>query len=317
MGNCQFCHSELLPNARFCYHCGAKVKHTTRACAHCHHENPRDAQFCTNCGTGLMEIPVEAANINRPIYESIYPLDFRDVKNLSGKIRQYFILALDQRITEAHDPAQKEAYLNHLMRSDFQEVFQLRTDQLAEEAYSIHVKQEPSLKQDVDKMLQTAFEGLLDFFLIKYGKEINEFPISEATLKYEGIGFDQVNLYQMIMDYLALEEEDLVIYTDFLKMPLAKLQNAGRFYLFPAKEEKILLICDQTVFGSCKEGFALTDSALYWKAHFKQAEKVAYKDLDHITKASDHITINGLFFNASPSLNSKMVYLLNRLKRMF
>ena len=315
MGNCQFCQSSLTINARFCSHCGAKVKQAKTACGHCQHENPAGAQFCAGCGTSIGEIPVASSYVDTS-YEAKYPLDFRDVKSLGGKIRQYFVMALDARIKEAHDPNNKEAYLNHLMRSDFQEIFKLRTDQLAEEAYSIHSKQGPSVDQEVDQMLSTSFEGLLDFFLIKYCQEINEVPISDATLKYEGVQLDQVNLYQMLLDYLAFEQEELTVYTDFLKMPLPKLQNAGRYYLFPAKQEKIILICDQTVFGSCKEGFAMTEAALYWKAHFKKAEKVAYKDLKTVERKSDHILINGHFFNATPSLNVKMIYLLNRMKRM-
>lgn len=315
MGNCQFCQSPLTKDARFCSHCGAKVKQAKTACGHCQHENPTGAQFCAGCGTSIGEIPVESSYIDTN-YKAKYPLDFRDIQSLGGKIRQYFVMALDTRILEAHDPNNKEAYLNHLMRSDFQEIFKLRTDQLAEEAYSIHSKQGSSINKDVDQMLETSFEGLLDFFLIKYCQEINEVTISDATLKYEGIQSDQVNLYQMLLDYLAFDQEELMVYTDFLKMPLPKLQNAGRYYLFPAKQEKIILVCDQTVFGSCKEGFAMTEAALYWKAHFKKAEKVAYKDLKTVEKAPDHILINGHFFNATPSLNVKMIYLLNRLKRM-
>ena len=203
------------------------------------------------------------------------------------------------------------------MRSDFQEIFQLRTNQLAEEAYTIHSRLSPTANRDIDRMLSDSFEGLLDFFFIKYCKDINEIPLSETILKYEGASFQETNLFQMVKDYLELEEEELPYYTDFLKMPLQKLQNAGRYYLFPDKDEKILVICDQTVFGSCKEGFALTEAAIYWKAHFKPAQKVFYKDLNNLENKGDHLLINGHFFNAGKALNVKMIYLLNRLKRMF
>jgi len=316
MRNCQFCQTELQANARFCYHCGAKAEQTLRTCVQCQHKNPFDAQFCINCGSSFGTIPMEQVKRD-PNYEAIYPLDFRDVKGLGATIRQYFVVALDKRIKEVHNPNQKEAYLNQLMQSDFQEIFKLRTDQLAEEAYTIHSRQSPTMERETDAMLDRAFEGLLDFFLIKYCKDINETTIPEAGLKYEGAEYSQTNLYQMVMDYLVLAEEDLVVYTDFLKMPLVKLQNAGRYYLFPAKDEKILLICDQTVFGSCKEGFALTDAGIYWKAHFKPAEQVLYKDLHTIQRVDDHILINSHFFNAGLSLNTKMIYLLKRLQRMF
>lgn len=322
MRNCQFCHTELQKGARFCHHCGAKAKQATRACSHCQHENSEEAQFCANCGSGFMEIPVVAEyeapeeKIVYDDYEAIYPLDFRNIKGLGEKIRQYFVVALGERIQEVHNPSDTEAYMNHLMRSDFQEIFKLRTDQLAEEAYTIHSKQGLHTERDIDRLLDNAFDGLLNFFLIKHCQHINEFKIPEATLKYEGARIGEINLQQLMLDYLQLEDEDLVVYTDFLKMPLAKLQNAGRYYLFPSKDEKILLICDQTVFGSCKEGFALTEAALYWKAHFKPAQKVYYKDLQSIQKKGDHLLINGLFFNGGGEVNGKMVYLLRQLGRM-
>lgn len=318
MRNCQFCQTKLQPDARFCHHCGAKIlqaKHHYH-CAQCLQQNPADAQYCVNCGSAIGEIPTEQEYIEDS-YTLRFPLDFRNVKDLGGTLRQYFVVELDKRIQTTHNSNNKEAYLNHLMRSDFQEIFKLRTDQLAEEAYTIHSRQQPNTNQKIDAMLSTSFEGLLDFFFIKYCKDINEVPIPEATLKYEGTQFQEVNLFQMVKDYLELEKEAFTFYTDFLKMPLHKLQNAGRYYLFPDKDEKILVICDQTVFGSCKEGFALTEAALYWKAHFKPAQKVLYKDLEDLQNKGDHLLINGLFFNADKSLNVKMLYLLNRLKRMF
>lgn len=317
MRNCQFCHTELQTNARFCHHCGAKASQTTINCAQCFQENLEDAQFCVNCGSAIGEIPTDYQTTNNEsTYDPIYPLDFKNVKDLGGTIRQHFVVELDARIQSTHNPNHKEAYLNHLMRSDFQEIFTLRTNQLAEEAYTIHTKQQPTVDQEVDGMLSNAFEGLLDFFFIKYCQDINETPIPEAVLKYEGASFKEVNLLQLVKDYLDPEEEGIDTYTDFLKMPLQKLQNAGRYYLFPDKDEKILMICDQTVFGSCKEGFALTEAALYWKAHFKSAQKIYYKDIKELENMGDHILIDGQFFNADARLNMKMIYLLNRLKRM-
>ncbi len=315
MRNCQFCHTELLSDARFCYHCGAKASQSTIRCGQCLQENLEDAQYCANCGSAIGDIPMEY-QAEDSLYDPKYPLDYRNVKDLGGTIRQYFVVELDKRIQSTHNPAHKEDYLNHLMRSDFQEVFTLRTNQLAEEAYTVHSKQQPNVNQAVDKILSNSFEGLLDFFFIKYCQDINEVPLPEAALKYEGAKFEDANLFQLVKDYLRPEEEEIDSYTDFLKMPLQKLQNAGRYYLFPDKDEKILIICDQTVFGSCKEGFALTEAALYWKAHFQSAQKVYYKELEEIKNNGDHILINDLFFNAGPQLNMKMMYLLNRLKRM-
>ena len=97
-------------------------------------------------------------------------------------------------------------------------------------------------------------------------------------------------------------------------MPLRKLQNASRNFLFPAKEEKVLLIADQTVFSTCREGFALTEDALYWKSHFKEAQKVFYHQIETVKKEKDWLLINDIFFNVNPTVNGKMVFLLNKLK---
>ena len=285
MRNCQFCDTEILDDARFCHHCGAKVK-------------------------VLKTRSTEAA----PVYEAKYPLNFRKIKGLSSTIKQYFIQALDQRIKETQNPKRKKDYMNRLMQSDFQQVFDLRARQLAEEAYTIHITQKPTVPQEVDQLLNKSFDGLLDYFMVKYCQDLNEVNIPDEALKYEGQNKADFDLQKMVVDFLDLKEEEVQIYTDFIKMPLRKLQNASRNFLFPAKDEKVLLVADQTVFGTCREGFALTEDALYWKAHFKEAQKVFYHQIESIKKEKDWLLINGIFFNVNQSVNGKMVFLLNRLK---
>ncbi|MEM6320698.1 MAG: zinc ribbon domain-containing protein [Bacteroidota bacterium] len=285
MRNCLFCSTQLLPDARFCHHCGAKVK-----------------------------LPKVEPTEQKVIYEPRYPLNFRKLKGLPSEIKQYFVQALDRRIRETQNPRNKKDYINRLMQSDFQEIFDLRTRQLAEEAYTIHVKQTDTVPQEIDQLLAKAFDGLIDFFLVKYCKDLNEVNIPDEALQYEGKRKAEVDVQKMVVDFLDIENEDLKIYTDFVTMPLKKLQNASRNFLFPAKDEKILLIADQTVFGTCREGFALTEDALYWKAHFKDAAKVAYADIISIKKESDWLLINDLFFNVNPTVNGKIVFLLNKLK---
>lgn len=285
MRNCQFCDTEILDDARFCHHCGAKVK-------------------------VLKTRSTEAT----PAYEAKYPLNFRKIKGLSSTIKQYFVQALDQRIKETQNPKRKKDYMNRLMQSDFQQVFDLRARQLAEEAYTIHVTQKPTIPQEVDQLLNKSFDGLLDYFMVKYCQDLNEVNIPDEALKYEGQNKADFDLQKMVIDFLDLKDEEVQIYTDFIKMPLRKLQNASRNFLFPAKDEKVLLVADQTVFGTCREGFALTEDALYWKAHFKEAQKVFYHQIESIKKEKDWLLINGIFFNVNQSVNGKMVFLLNRLK---
>ena len=311
MRNCQFCHTELLEDARFCHHCGAKVRLQNISCPECQHSNPKEAQFCASCGYEFFSTYDSSA-----VYEPIYPLNFRKVKGLASEIRQYFIQALDRRIKETQDPKQMKHYMNRLMQSEFNAIFELRTNQLAEDAYTIHTTQTPTVQQEVDKLLINAFDGLLDYFIFKYCRDINLSNISDEALKYEGLERDAFDMQVMVMDFLDLQDEEITVYTDFIKMPLKKLQNASRNFLFPAKHEKVLLIADQTIFGSCREGFALTEDALYWKAHFKDAAKVYYHDIDSIKREKEWLLINEHFFNVNPSVNGKMMYLLKRLKRI-
>jgi len=287
MRNCQFCDKELLENARFCHHCGAKVK-----------------------------IPAAEAAEQIVAYEAKYPLNFRNLKGLSSEIKQYFVQALDRRIKETQNPAHKKHYMNRLMQSEFQQVFELRARQLAEEAYTIHSKQGTTIPQEVDQLLTKSFDGLLDYFMVKYCQDLNEVNIPDEALKYEGKKKEETDLQKMVVDFLDLEGEEVKIYTDFITMPLRKLQNASRNFLFPAKDEKVLLIADQTVFGTCREGFALTEDAIYWKSHFKDPQKVFYHQIESVRKEKEWLLINDIFFNVNPTINGKMVFLLNKLKML-
>lgn len=315
MRNCQFCQTELVESARFCYHCGAKVKEQNIDCSECSTSNRKDAAFCIECGHAFKE-QATTRSTEPIIYNSIYPLDFRDLKGMGSEIRKYFIQALDERIKATQDPKKRQDYMNRLMQSDFQPIFELRTNQLAEEAYTIHTKQGKDIPQEVDQLLTKSFDGLLDYFMVKYCGDINEVNIPDEALSYEGANKEELDLQKMVIDFLALESEEVTVYVDFIKMPLRKLQNASRNFLFPAKDEKVLLIADQTIFGTCREGFALTEDAIYWKAHFKDAEKLFYHQIETIKKEKDWLLINDVFFNVNPSVNGKMVFLLNKLKGM-
>ena len=155
---------------------------------------------------------------------------------------------------------------------------------------------------------------MLDYFIIRYCQDLNEIPLPEAILKYQDLSLEQIDLFEMIPDYLNFDQEEEKVFTDFLKMPLDKLKNASQSFLFPQKNEKILFICDQSLLGSCKEGFAMTEKALYWKAHLEKARVVQYNQLAKIERTKDWINVNDHFFNVNPSLNLKMMKLLKKLR---
>jgi hypothetical protein len=100
-------------------------------------------------------------------------------------------------------------------------------------------------------------------------------------------------------------------------MPPRKVRNASQSFLFADPNERIFFICDQSILGSAKEGFAMTDQALYWRMPLQKAERVYYDKIESVKREKRWITVNDMFFNVSPTLNLKMLKLLKKLKRLF
>lgn len=258
---------------------------------HCHHCGtvlPEAAKFCHNCGKP--QIP--QSNEDSTVFE-------KDGSTEKEFINLFFQM-LRQRVEETFSSDQFQAYSEMVYQSGFRDTLYRRAAQYAEKP------------EDPTPILL----DLLDFFIIHFCKKLNHVYFPEAILKYQNLKPDQIDLFKMALDYLDFANESETFYTDFLTMPLEKLRNAGKFFLFPEKEERILLICDQSFFGSCKEGFALTEKAIYWKAYLQTARKVAFKELKEIKREKEWITINGHFFNVSLPINLKLLMLLRKLSSL-
>lgn len=269
-------------------------------CENCKTVLPVGAKFCFHCG---------APQIDKATEESSNRID--PEKDIGAQINEQFFLALKDRVEAEHNPKKFQVYAERLYESGFRETIYRRSEQLAN-----RVARNKNSKQ-INQWIDNLYNELLDFFLIHYCKDLNEVLLPEAILKYQNVTLEQIDLPQLIFDYLDFDNEQEQIYMDFLTMPIDKLKNAGKSFLFPEKQEKILLICDQSLFGSCKEGFALTEKALYWKAHLEKARKVNFQAINEVKRTEDWITINGLFFNANPSINLKMLKLLKKLNHIF
>lgn len=313
MKTCNNCNTSILPDARFCHNCGNKIiDQNNITCPDCHTSNPLNAAFCKSCGYFFSR-----KNTPREFYDAQYPLNFKETNSIASDLRKYFFNDFQKKIMEEQDLKKYNQYLERFYDADFGKNFEVRLNQLAEEAYSIHAKQEGNVQRKVDQMLSFNFNNLLDHFTILYCKDLNSTHFSEEILAYYNVKKETVDLQLLILDYLNLENEKEDFYIDFVTMPVKKLRNASIAFLFPEKDEKIMLIADQTIFGSCKEGFSLTEKGIYWKAHFEKAKKVYFHELTYIKKEKDWITINGHFFNVSPSVNIKMMKLLRKLKGIF
>lgn len=305
MRKCHQCSSSLAEGAKFCQECGTKVKQPVLICTNCGFENNSDAKFCTSCGFDFSE----KNNINELFEEA-------PSQALEEDIREQFMQHLEHKIKEEQNASDLSKYLARFQTSDFKYSFEIKIKQLAEDI--LKDQQSPDYQADkTRKKIQKTFHDLSDFFIIHYCFDLNAVELSEKILLHRDANLDETNLQNLILDYLHFaREEEVTYYTDFIEMPIDRLRKAGKSFLFPAKDEKIYLICDQSVLGSLKEGFAFTENALYWRMHFEPPRKVLYANLQEIKREKDWISINGHFFNAGKSLNIKVLKLLKKLKQL-
>jgi hypothetical protein len=269
-------------------------------CVNCQTNLPDEAKYCFHCGVPQ---PVGARN------QVLFALDLEG--DLRQQIVDFFFKAFKQRVDEEHQPEQYKDYIELLYETGFRDTIHARASQMAQEITAKGLSE-----RKASKMLDESFEGLLDYFFIHFGRELNMFLLPDAILKYEGLTRHQIDGLQMVMDYLDFGIEQETIYTDFFRMPARKIKNASRNFLFATPKERIYFISDQSLLGSCKEGFAMTEKALYWKMPFQQAAKAEYDKLQELTREKSWIVINDNFFNVNPSLNIKMLKLLKKLKRL-
>jgi len=278
-----------------------------KRCPRCHTVLPAEARFCLQCGTVQ-----EAAGPNGPAQAARVDL----AGNLELQLNQQFFLALRERIEQEHRPGSFTEYSERLYLSGFRDTVLGRIEELATLLREMEEAGE-AFPEEVNALIESLFEELLDQFIILHCKDLNETDYPEAILKYRTTDRETVPLLRTILDYLNLPAEGEEFYTELLRMPIEKLQQAGKSFLFPAKDEKILLITDQSALGTCKEGFAFTDLGFYWKAPMEKPRFVAYRNLRQLRREAGWITINGFFFNASPSLNYKLLRLFAKLSLLY
>lgn len=296
-------------DARFCPFCGTPVIEETFDCPNCGTENDLQAPACVNCG--LIFKP-KSAPPPPPPKEQLHDI-FEESKtdSLEQTIADRFSLAFERRLKEEHHPNLHGAYIDRFYKSDFRSSVDFRIQQLTEQA------QRNPAGENRFAFATPAFEELLDYFIIRYCDDLNETHYPEKILRYQGRTVENINIGELILDYLDFDQEGETVYTNFVTMPANKLKNAAQNFLFPQKGETILFICDLSTFGACKDGFSMTSDCLYWKMPFEKKQRVYYKNLEEIKRQEDWIVINGIFFNASKSLNLKLLRLLKKLRELY
>ena len=306
MSRCKKCKSELPPGARFCPYCATRIIEETFVCPSCGVENSMDALACDGCGQSFSLKKKQDTPPANDIFENGYQ------QGLEQEVADRFNIAFEKRLKEEHHPSLHSAYIDRFFKGEFRTSADFRIRQLAE--YLLGVSGD---KKEVEKqksiILNRAFEELIDYFIIRYCADLNEAFFPESILKYQGMELESINLSEMIADYLDFEHEEESVFTNFVSMPAKKLKNAADSFLQPKKGETLYFICDLSLLANCKDGFAMTNEAIFWKMPLENKQRVFYKKLKDVKREEDWISINGIFFNAGTTLNLKLIRLLKRL----
>lgn len=288
-------------------------------CASCDTENPIEAKFCLQCGLPLGAPTTEKQPPAAGSYQPRYPITGLSTIAILEEVRSHFFQALKARVAIQSAPEKYSAYVASFYSSGFHYFFEEQIAALADLLLPLVELGSERAQIRIDQLLEDQYEAILDRFTIEQTKHLNLIQLSNGVLRYEAINSPtDLPIDQLIFDYLDLDREhNEKIYTNFKEMPLAKIKNASQHFLFPERNEPILVIGDQTLFGSCKEGFAFTSAALYWKAHFNKAQRVYYTELYDIEREQEWLNINGHYFHVSPSLNFKIAKLLRKLRALY
>jgi hypothetical protein len=308
MNLCPNCAADIIPGSKFCIRCGDKIAERMKDCPVCREKNPLTSVFCHHCGFHF-----DGRSVQNKRYEPLYPLDF-DPDTLTEQVRAVFFRSLRRRIEAEHDVNKYSDYVERFYQSRFREIYELRSEQIAEDALIQWERFGSEGLPDIDRRIEQSFEGLLDFFIIQYCPDLNGMLLPAEILKYEKAEPNKTNIEQMIRDFLDFEREKEVFYFDFISMRSDLLENACKSFLFAERNERVYFICDLSLKSNCKEGFAMSDRAIYWRAAFDRPRRVAFKELKEIDKEKDWLTINGHFFTANPSMNLKLAKLLKKLR---
>jgi hypothetical protein len=242
--------------------------------------------------------------------------DFQHLDMLEEQIKVLFFEEL-KRLAAWLLPNRVEDYLREVYIQNFTTTVARRAEQMSEEFAELNFRQSLPSVIALERLLESSVTNLALFHIVNNCKEFNPVVLSPRIMRHERAIMGKFNLQELIFDYLDFPSERERIYVDFLSMPFNTLQNAAKHFVFAAKDEYIYFISDQTIFGSGKEGFAMTEYGLYWKAPMEKPQKVYYHHLARLERKKSGIYINGHYFSVTPSVNIKMLLLLEKLKMIY
>lgn len=269
-------------------------------CHKCNESLPPKARFCPFCGEPQQR---EFAGI-------LYTVQWG--AELTGQLMDFWNDALKKRIEEEDNLQNLPIFLERIYHAGFRDTLQRRLAQLA--GYMEHHRLLLQTDQQaLSRKIGQTLEELLDFFWIRHCRDLVRFALPEKVLKYQGLAPAEVNVYNLILDYLDFSNETVNVYTNFFEMPQPHFKNASRYFLFAEPKERIFFICNLSLLGGFQDGFAMTEKTIFWKAPLEKPRQIAYQELSSIQLKQEWLLINDFFFNGGPSLNYKLYKLLKKL----
>ena len=144
------------------------------------------------------------------------------------------------------------------------------------------------VSDDIKKVKIRSAEEFLE--CLHYGQDVPEesAPTKRPSAKTKSASKD----YRILLDELF--EQDMYTAPN---IPEKKLKNALRSFAPGVKAEDVLLLVDDTAFGSSKEGVIITKDAVYGKEMLERPKKISlFKNTTVSVKKSKTLCINGCDF---------------------
>jgi len=254
---------------------------------------------------------------DKPIpYKPIFIVTLGDEEELQEETKKYFFQALRTTVKEISNDKKYSEYVQTFYDSGFNFYFSQRQKQLIRDLQRVPYLYPQNIDYQIDILIDNTFESLLNRFITTHTRELNDWQPPDV-LRWELIKKEDLNVEKMIFDYLDLPPNDDKTFTNFLTMPVPKLKNAWKSFLRAGQSEMPLIISDQSVFGSCKEGYAITNKGIYWKAIFNKPQRFYFDELVDIRKVEDWISINNTYFHTNEKMNYKVLRLLKKLRAVY
>ncbi len=294
-------------------------------CANCGVAVPAGAVFCPNCGhrlgveddlLDLEDFPLEETEDSPEPEVSVPPAlegSSPSAEITPLELRSELEDRLGERLSAYFGAEVLPDYLKRYRRDeDFHRIRDVSLQGLARYLNTEGVTQRMARRRRRDTLGE-----LVEYFVVESGRTVHGDELfNQRLLRYQGADWKQVDLFRLVKDYLQLDGQELRVYTDFVTTPPKVLRKATASYLRAGRDERVFFIVDQSLFGSGKHGFALTDSNIYWKNVLQPAGSATYTTLTIVEVKEGHLMIDGQYFDAGRTVNLRVALLLDKLRRM-